>query len=352
MSMNNESLGVNSSSSLHWEQFQQTVQMIFSSTAMWVYPSSFYTLIFFYSLLIAAGVTGNLLVLYLLLRTPALRTARNVFVANLAVSDFCLCLLTMPLTLVEVTYQNWQWGNSPLLCSLQQPLQALFVLISSLSITAIAVDRCLIICWPSVGSTVTSSPSRLIPILWFIAIGIVSPLGIVKEFRSPGESLMESELEFSSMVERYSNKLDVNQTALEQMEALSSIIKRNNETMEYEFDMVDNLDKINQFEARHLVLNQINFILDEMKMKNLAPRCLEKTSESVLSGVNTVIILVVQYVVPVLTVSLANAAIYTRLQDRMGQYASRTATEQRINEVKKMRRTCILLCLEPVFYYV
>ena len=68
--------------------------------------------------------------------------------------------------------------------------------------------------------------------------------------------------------------------------------------MEYEFDMVDNLDKINQvinifsnndywksvyfqndqivkFEARHLVLNQINFILDEMKMKNLAPRCLE-----------------------------------------------------------------------------
>ena len=28
MSMNNESLGVNSSSSLHWEQFQQTVQMV------------------------------------------------------------------------------------------------------------------------------------------------------------------------------------------------------------------------------------------------------------------------------------------------------------------------------------
>ena len=28
MSMDNESLGVNSSSSLHWEQFQQTVQMV------------------------------------------------------------------------------------------------------------------------------------------------------------------------------------------------------------------------------------------------------------------------------------------------------------------------------------
>ena len=31
--------------------------------------------------------------------------------ANLAVSDFCLCTITMPLTLVEVLYQRWQWGN-------------------------------------------------------------------------------------------------------------------------------------------------------------------------------------------------------------------------------------------------
>ena len=31
---------------------------------------------------------------------------RNVFIANLAVSDLCLCLVTMPLTLVEVHHQR------------------------------------------------------------------------------------------------------------------------------------------------------------------------------------------------------------------------------------------------------
>jgi predicted PurR-regulated permease PerM len=34
---------------------------------------------------------------------PVHRTARNIFVVSLAISDFCLCLLTMPLTLVGWT---------------------------------------------------------------------------------------------------------------------------------------------------------------------------------------------------------------------------------------------------------
>ena len=41
-------------------------------------------------------------------RNPSMRTARNVFIVNLAVSDLMLCLITMPLTLVEILYQAWQ----------------------------------------------------------------------------------------------------------------------------------------------------------------------------------------------------------------------------------------------------
>ena len=38
-------------------------------------------------------------------RIENLRTvARNVFIANLAVSDLCLCMVTMPLTLIEVMF--------------------------------------------------------------------------------------------------------------------------------------------------------------------------------------------------------------------------------------------------------
>ena len=44
---------------------------------------------------------------------------RNVFIANLAVSDLCLCIVTMPLTLIEVNINNAiimimieQWSGS------------------------------------------------------------------------------------------------------------------------------------------------------------------------------------------------------------------------------------------------
>ena len=42
------------------------------------------------------------------IRNRAMRTARNVFIVNLAVSDLMLCLITMPLTLVEILYMTWQ----------------------------------------------------------------------------------------------------------------------------------------------------------------------------------------------------------------------------------------------------
>ena len=51
--------------------------------------------------LYVVGCAGNCLVLATILRSPDMRTARNVFIGNLAVSDLCLCVVTMPLTLVS-----------------------------------------------------------------------------------------------------------------------------------------------------------------------------------------------------------------------------------------------------------
>ena len=65
-------------------------------------------LILLYASMILVGATGNLLVILVVVRNVAMRTARNVFIVNLAVSDLMLCLITMPLTLVEILYQTWQ----------------------------------------------------------------------------------------------------------------------------------------------------------------------------------------------------------------------------------------------------
>jgi len=40
--------------------------------------------------------------------SPLFSIDRNVFIVNLAVSDLMLCLITMPLTLVEILYMTWQ----------------------------------------------------------------------------------------------------------------------------------------------------------------------------------------------------------------------------------------------------
>ncbi len=68
-------------------------------------------LIALYTVMIVVGSVGNLMVIYVVARNPSMRTARNVFVVNLAISDLMLCLITMPLTLIEILYVTWQFGN-------------------------------------------------------------------------------------------------------------------------------------------------------------------------------------------------------------------------------------------------
>ena len=55
----------------------------------------------------------------------------------------------------EVVYQRWHWGDTPLLCHLHSPLQAIFIIISSLSISAIAMDRAIVICFINVENWTT-----------------------------------------------------------------------------------------------------------------------------------------------------------------------------------------------------
>ena len=60
---------------------------------------------------------------YLYVELIAMVTARNVFIANLAVSDLCLCIVTMPLTLIEVNSDSRSSRSSPPSMSCYQYMQ-------------------------------------------------------------------------------------------------------------------------------------------------------------------------------------------------------------------------------------
>ena len=63
----------------------------------------FWTLTTLYSVFIVIGFLGNCLILWAVLGRESMRTARNVFIVTLAISDLVLCLFTMPSTLWEVS---------------------------------------------------------------------------------------------------------------------------------------------------------------------------------------------------------------------------------------------------------
>lgn len=75
------------------------------------------------------------------IRKPAMRTPRNLFILNLAVSDLLLCTVTMPLTLMEIITKYFPLGNNIFICKFIGILQATSIYVSTITITAIALDR-------------------------------------------------------------------------------------------------------------------------------------------------------------------------------------------------------------------
>lgn len=92
-----------------------------------------------YTVLIFIGAIGNGLVCLAVARQPKMRTSRNLFIINLAISDLLLCFFTIPFSLVEISTKSWPYGIA--MCKLVLALEATSIFVSTLSITAIALDR-------------------------------------------------------------------------------------------------------------------------------------------------------------------------------------------------------------------
>ncbi|XP_071440849.1 neuropeptide Y receptor type 2-like [Hetaerina americana] len=96
-------------------------------------------LIAVYATLMAAGLGANILLSVVVARRQHMHTPRNLYVANLAVSDLTLCLLCMPFTLVSLLKRRWSLGEA--LCKMVPAAQGANVMVSVGTITLIALDR-------------------------------------------------------------------------------------------------------------------------------------------------------------------------------------------------------------------
>lgn len=93
-----------------------------------------------YVLVVAVGVVGNYLLLYVICRTRKMHNVTNFFIGNLAFSDMLMCVTCVPFTLAYAfNPHGWVFGRS--MCYLVFLIQPVTVYVSVFTLTAIAVDR-------------------------------------------------------------------------------------------------------------------------------------------------------------------------------------------------------------------
>jgi r-opsin len=122
------------------------------------------------------ALLGNLCVIYIFVKTKNLRTPSNLFVINLAFSDFMIMLTMGPPMVVNCYYETWIFG--PLMCELYGMAGSLFGCSSIWTMTMIALDRYNVIVKGLSGKPLThcGAVSRILFIYIFASVWTVAPM--------------------------------------------------------------------------------------------------------------------------------------------------------------------------------
>ncbi|KAL7729420.1 hypothetical protein ACLKA6_008983 [Drosophila palustris] len=242
----------------------------------------YHLLIAMYSVLIVFGAIGNIMVVIAVVRKPIMRTARNLFILNLAISDLLLCLVTMPLTLMEILSKFWPYGSCAILCKTIAMLQALSIFVSTISITAIAFDRYQVIVYPTRDCLQFVGAVTILAGIWILALVLASPLLIYKE----------------------------------------------------------------------LINREIPPLLQKLGVPHTISYCIEDWPLNEGRFYYSIFSLCVQYLVPILIVSVAYFGIYNKLKSRITVVAVQSSSQRKVERGRRMKRTNRLLISIAVIFGV
>uniref|UniRef100_A0A8V0Z3H0 Cysteinyl leukotriene receptor 1 n=1 Tax=Gallus gallus TaxID=9031 RepID=A0A8V0Z3H0_CHICK len=128
-----------------------------------------------YSMISIMGFAGNGVVLFVLIRTFRQRTAFQVYMFNLAVSDF-LCVCTLPLRVVYYVHQG-HWFFSDILCRISSYALYVNLYCSIFFMTAMSFFRCIAIVFPVQNiNLVTERKAKFVCIgIWIFVILTSTP---------------------------------------------------------------------------------------------------------------------------------------------------------------------------------
>lgn len=126
-----------------------------------------------YATVFVASITGNTMVVYIVLKNKAMQTVTYLFICNLALSDLMVTLTSLWITPLYAFMSDWVWG--PIVCYTFPLFQASSTFISTLTLLAIAVDRYIAILYPFNRSMTKVSCIIVIGLIWFCSVVFALP---------------------------------------------------------------------------------------------------------------------------------------------------------------------------------
>ncbi|KAI8507163.1 Neuropeptide FF receptor 2 [Branchiostoma belcheri] len=172
-------------------------------------PHVRYLLIIGYGTVILLNVIGNPLVCLVVAMNKNMRNVTNLFIANVAVSDFLVGAICMPLTLVNNLKAGWVFGR--VMCTVLPMIMGMTVTASVLTLVAIAVDRYLAVMRPTDDKISNKVTCIVIAGIWTAASAIMIPAGVrlynrtVRRQPSPNDARNDR----GSNVQKLGNKVRV-----------------------------------------------------------------------------------------------------------------------------------------------
>ncbi|MEE6497149.1 hypothetical protein FKM82_002624 [Ascaphus truei] len=146
-----------------WERFAELARYESDSQK----PTVKALLIVAYSVIIVMSLFGNMLVCHVVMKNKRMHSATSLFIVNLAVSDIMITLLNTPFTLVRFVNSTWVFGKD--MCHVSRFVQYCSLHVSTLTLTAIALDRHQVILNPLKPRMSLSKGVLSISFIWVMA---------------------------------------------------------------------------------------------------------------------------------------------------------------------------------------
>ncbi|XP_002738225.1 prolactin-releasing peptide receptor-like [Saccoglossus kowalevskii] len=127
-----------------------------------------------YAVVFLVGTLGNALIAITVACHKSMQNVTNYFIANLAVSDFIMCIFCIPWTVVNSLMNNWIFGD--VMCRLVPTIQAISVFVSITSHVVIASDRCCLIMFPLKPRLTRATCAVIIALSWISATTLAIPV--------------------------------------------------------------------------------------------------------------------------------------------------------------------------------